>query len=988
MEKSKKEQEGPEAVAQSKSGCAGCQADQADSPQEEILRFGTKQAFEEGSRANVDDLVSWAAPDAHILQLQQTILDIFACLLDQGVQPHPFGSDHSDARTYDECVALMLAAGVPAATKRGEPSRPPGSIPFPSTGEGAPSSSILPGAVQKMATRATGSEENVGPSPTLGIRNPISPLPVDPCVDPSTSDFAGSGNYAFQYGCFCDVLADLARTGVGVVSHINKPDLPWFHLAEMRWGYIEPSEEEGVEGTPDTIPAPAELYAQLTEEEFWTFRAFTLYVIACHLHGMQVMPVLFDYGGGSRFNKSDHEFDWCGCKVDKANMRAGMPAHQTGFSVLSEDGWDDWYWQHGEADAVATPGVYQKWALNVWNPDSESDYMRQCALRKALGVAAYATAVGEYLAALDRAFSSCEHLGGSVTDVIPRVDLANEMDSYYYNVDPPDGDEEGTFFEMGRFAALLACPIADQGLGIRFRMFDLFGFNKEEHVDPKLTWLKDCISAGMIAETDRWARLYGYYQTEDPDDLAAVLLDMAESMLAGEVSYDDVIWIQAMDEADFVWPRSYGKSAKVLVHHVGFHFFRSVTMSYPDISTDAEYYQDEQAIGDAARRMVALVVSPLREMRYDIAWSIGAMCFPALAPDPMEGDKYFTDENPDYPDGNPEYLTTNPEYQAGILARRMLYAKALPDGPDIVTWYTFMADLACGEFREERTTWSRYTATGLRNEIYGAVPGGQQTARINDVRTAADFYYGCDAFRRPSWFTLRRVAWLLQRAERAELLYQDEHRYVLRLTASHSFEEELQLLDVSGAEDAPWREASESWAPSSQRERPNAGGAASVAYKYAYVAWFDQQPGRGKSLEDSFSFWLADASEDGYQLLPLVPEVTYDMSCGDTDANGYPDCETVSWGDGFTDATVQEHDKLGDFAVLQVTVPRASPANPGPVCVLCNADRFSSAHFPRESPFRNQLAELLQTILAGPDAPDPDRFRLVTELFQDIQSTW
>ena len=70
---------------------------------------------------------------------------------------------------------------------------------------------------------------------------------------------------------------------------------------------------------------------------------------------------------------------------------------------------------------------------------------------------------------------------------------------------------------------------------------------------------------------------------------------------------------------------------------------------------------------------------------------------------------------------------------------------------------------------------------------------------------------------------------------------------------------------------------------------------------------------------------------------------------------------------------------------------RASPDNPGPVCVLSDADMFGSqsSHFPRNSPFSTLLAELLQEALAGPDeAPDPDWLRLVTELCQDVRSTW
>ena len=53
--------------------------------------------------------------------------------------------------------------------------------------------------------------------------------------------------------------------------------------------------------------------------------------------------------------------------------------------------------------------------------------MRECARRKALGVAAFATAVGQYLATLDLALQRCGI--ADLADLVPFVDLGNEMDA-------------------------------------------------------------------------------------------------------------------------------------------------------------------------------------------------------------------------------------------------------------------------------------------------------------------------------------------------------------------------------------------------------------------------------------------------------------------------------------------------------------------------------------------------------------------------------
>ena len=113
-----------------------------------------------------------------------------------------------------------------------------------------------------------------------------------------------------------------------------------------------------------------------------------------------------------------------------------------------------------------------------------------------------------------------------------------------------------------------------------------------------------------------------------------------------------------------------------------------------------------------------------------------------------------------------------------------------------------------------------------------------------------------------------------------------------------------------------------------------------VRYAYAYILWMDEQPlDEDASANDFFRFYLKDEAQKGYRRLPMVPEVGWATGSTATDVNGYPDIETVSWQAGlFCDATVSQVGTL-----IEIEVPRASPDNPAPLCILTDATKTQVA---------------------------------------------
>ena len=280
-------------------------------------------------------------PEVNLLRspvLEIEIRRIFDCLRKYGIAPHPWGDTTEDNLAYDADVVAMLA------TKGPEP----------------------------ITT-----EQTVTPSARFGLRNPLCLMrkPIDPATakqgepeaawtDPGTEPGAppdSKGQSARQYGRFCDTMRDMARVGVGVVSHFHHPDLAWYLMSQYRWMWTDPAQWASAWGEEpsEKNPAPTDMITQLTEYNFWAFRAFTLFVVCCHIDDMQAIPVLFDYGGGTRVNEDAGGFG-PNKELNKDAIEEGKPSHQTtGFSVPCQHGWDLWYWSGHNAGEVQEK-LYQR----------------------------------------------------------------------------------------------------------------------------------------------------------------------------------------------------------------------------------------------------------------------------------------------------------------------------------------------------------------------------------------------------------------------------------------------------------------------------------------------------------------------------------------------------------------------------------------------------------------------------------------------------
>ncbi|MFH1463220.1 MAG: hypothetical protein ABIO70_02430 [Pseudomonadota bacterium] len=870
--------------------------------------------------SNTPDLTEGTEGPAQIPWLGATeqqieIYSTLSCLRRAGVEPNPYVDRYPTTGLADQDLAIALAATLAERTTPPSP------------------------------------EDRVQPNAKLGMRNPLLMLPEETPFGPASGSSPGKVSTT-MYGSMWQMMRDMSLAGLSIASHSHTGDLAWFILAAMR-------EEDS---DHDQIPKPNDLIEQLTEEDFFAFRGFTLFVLCCHLYGMKGVPVLWDYGGGSRFNLMDVTADcrqhgdplWA--TVKRAEVNAQRPAHQHKATLVSEEGWDPWYWVHTKERAErrhATGVLFQRWAVNVWCSEDESDYMQECARRKSLGVAAYGVAIGRYFAALDAALRSC--LDVCLTDCIPYVDCCNELDSIWaIDVEAyRDGTWDGTgnadiVYELGRLLALLAGGVRQEFGAMRFRTPDLFGCTKEIPWEARCTWLRQSLEYGFIAEVSRWTRLWRVLgaaassgDTTSTEEIGAWLQEEGSyqvevALVKGWLTPDDFEWYLTMQQGGgedaFFWPLRGGWTVRDLVHQVGFHFFPSLThqtspegeirtIDDEDVTPGVgEFYGDELVIEDRANVLNSHCIAPLRALNFELNWSLFAMCHPATRPEEpaVLGDSWFEG--------------TNPAYQAGILARRVLYTRAMRYQPDMVLWYTVMADVITADPNERlhqaRTeTWGLYTATGYRNDVVYPTSrrsslddeflGGYRVSpRPSVPRTSplAPFSQAEHAWRRRSWFTLRRLVWLLARTQTVEAIYKNslKSEVVLRLVA----------------------ESGKSFYDPDAFTTPHEAGALPT-YRYAYVAWKDQY---SPEHPESFSFTLTGAHGD-YLRLALVPTVAYDWNAATVDPRtGYPDIETPDWTDDLVNAAVVIR---GDDLVIGLTRADGT-TNPAPLCLLTDAEPASS----------------------------------------------
>lgn len=355
-----------------------------------------------------------------------TLRDVFKAVRAGGLRPHPFGEEHDDAildwlgRKVQEARRVAPTLDQPVVV----PNMGPGEV-----GEPVAGGSSVPN------------------NPVLGVNE----LNLFDLTD-TTSDV----DDVDQYNWWFPVFLDACKLNVGHLRHFRQFDVDWLHLFSS--------------GNPDEaepIYSPQDLYLALIADngDGWgpfgrlQERLGMLLLVSC-LAGIQVVPTLFTYGG------SNNLLDSLTPEV-RSSITNGRPRNQPTPLVPCSNGWAAFYHDFEAESHGADERTYQQYALNVNSTAEASPYMAEAARRKALGIAAYGLAIGEFLAVWRDALLGA---GIEIRDVVPYVECGNEMVSFLC----------GT--EYGKFMSLLAGPIrfAMGADCVRFRAAEVASWVNED----------------------------------------------------------------------------------------------------------------------------------------------------------------------------------------------------------------------------------------------------------------------------------------------------------------------------------------------------------------------------------------------------------------------------------------------------------------------------------------------------------------------------
>ncbi|MFH1467597.1 MAG: hypothetical protein ABIO70_24640 [Pseudomonadota bacterium] len=653
------------------------------------------------------------------------------------------------------------------------------------------------------------------------------------------------------------VMFDLARIGVGTLRHIQEPDLAWLHLI----------------GDDVPIVPPRQMCDLLSADNWSPFGRFLYTVITCLYTGQRIVPLIFGYGGGSN--------------VRNERAEPGRPLFQKEAYIPARAGWDSWYWNLPSATLNPSARWYQRYALNLIPKSGPlADYHLECCYRKCLGLLTFADVVGEFLAQVDWVLKM--YIAGTegLTNLVPAVECGNEMDTFY---DLTTSEKRlSAAREFGRYHALLTGPIMAQGLGLRGRLGEtFFYYPNSSSGDWALTleWLRETITTGIHEEVGRWHEV-----VENPST--------------------DPLWERLASEAGWLWwTTSHASYARDLVHEIGFHSFTWVDSLGPH-----SCYRPETAFSEEAADLVSEVArhSDVQGvLDRSLEWSCCVGFQGSRPSDPVEPDP--EDPTPDLR-GLDEFFRENTLlHHGGMVARRMLAAYSQQNPPTFVTWYASMGGLTAGD-----KGWGLYSSCGLRNVLYkGPFASTAEPAGPSEV-AQQDFTCGTHAWPRPARFTLRRLAWFLARASRAERVHTDAScgAMAVRLVAKDGFTDPL----------------------------PPAAAPPSPPWSYAYIAWLDGTAAAAGCV-DAWVIELgplpADTPPFGHWfVVSLVPTVTCgsDTSPPPADDLGFASAITADWAAAPQASTV----KLcgtpeAPFVELEVR-PSDPTTNPAPICVLCNLE--------------------------------------------------
>jgi len=738
----------------------------------------------------------------------------------------------------------------------------------------------------------------------MGVAEGAFPLSAD-----SSSELYCEAEYA-EFGLYSDMIADLAAMGAGRVRRTKRCDLYWGSLFPREGYAVAKSYQDG-----ERFPKPAELQPKLSEGGWSALLPFQRMVLACLRHGLKLSVTPFHSFGGSPLMATEKEVDGeenirggpagpalCAdfTLATWASVSAERPMHQRSVAIATTAGWDPWYWEEVDG-GTAGERHYQQFAVNTWPSERGeavegyvSDYMLGCARRKALGLAALADALAEYLGRLRRAFRAVGH---DLWDVVEEVEFANELDGAFVrdasevnSEDDPSalgitGDDVARYgaLELGRYCTLMSGTFRDRFTRLRFHLGECFNQRPEELV-VGARFMRKVADIGMRAEVELWRER----------QLALLIADRAAVNIAAD--YAD--WAACCEGAGYWWPRRAADASELiafsvtdLVHRAGFHWFHGADSGYDKYgnlgSTAANYY-DEVALLDVIAMFRATVLTPLSAQGFDVGLCVNAMGFPALYPPkpPVDSADWFS--------------RTTPIYQAAMLLRWFAVLRAA--GVDYASWFTSMrspADLLGSE-----RDWGTFDAMSLRNDC-----------TIPDSSGHAQRSRALIAFPRPAWYAWQAWVTLMAYCTRLDVVHAAEGCVIIRLTLSGGINEPL------------------------HPER---------TFPYAFLCWVDQYATNrdvhrvGRRTTATAQLVPIGVPPDevpfGVALLNLIPQVldteqsAFGTAAG-ADANGYAipargaDWDWAGW-----------HGAVGFHTngVLQIgTLMMADPGRaPAPICIL------------------------------------------------------
>ncbi|MDP2305203.1 MAG: hypothetical protein Q8P18_04170 [Pseudomonadota bacterium] len=776
-----------------------------------------------------------------------------------------------------------------------------------------------------------GDEEHVEPDPVFGVSEGMFPQP-------------GSDN-ASIYGSFEQMVADIADMGAGHIRRVKFCDVYWGSVypttgpreLEDKEEPSEPSFQYGKQ-----VPPPAALLADLRENSFKVFGYLTEFLLACLAAGIRVTLTPFHPGGGSPLAANIGDKGGVNSDIEPPegtwpDIVRARPVQQKGVRLASDKGWHLWYHGHGGAAVDPDEALYEKYCIHVW-PTRESEgfstsaYMRECARRKSLGIAAFCTGVAEYLVRIDEVLRAATGGEASVHDVVEFIELGNEIDGLYRipssaaqlaEMHPVDRDIDAIRAELGareagRYMALIAGPFRRLLPQMKFRAAELLsskpvdaelvgsdGCRWDDLASARRVWLRNAILIGMQAETELWHEFQRALLLERLG-LASVPDEVAE-------------WVDTCESAGWYWPPyssvaedPLGLTARDLVHEVGFHWYHGYNVDVNKrIGTDlfevgpgTFLYFDAERLAADVYAMRDEVVTPLRAAGFGVTISLGEIGFAASWPEGTDSaalQKAY-------------YEGTNEVFQAAMLVRLLTVARIA--GVAHVYWFCHLLkplkveDGVVSQWRGE------VLASGLHNDLF------------ESTVSSYDHFQATGAYCRPAWYSFRRLVWLFGQARNngVTLHVNEGGRTAVRLRMR---------------------------APLS---RDPDGTPVAEPYRFAWLIWLDQYSDsschhpEGDGTTAPADVTLYDTGGRGYRFLPLIPEVTV---AGDdaTDHNGYK-AGSANWYFGDDDpldpewreavaVNFGERENARGISYLYFTLHQAGPAYAAcPICVLTDADHL------------------------------------------------